>query len=290
MEEFVITKLDKLFRVDGIFTVHYFEFGKNYEFSGEKHNFWEIVYADKGEMEICAENAWKQLAPGSVVFHRPMEFHSLRANGTVAPNAAVVTFECHSDVMSFFDDKICFLNEDEKKLLGKIISEAQKAFTTLLDDPYTKCLTKRGNVAAEQLMGIYLEELLLSLYLRNVDKKSPLVSRRASSAEAAIKFMDKNVDKRLCISDIAAGVNKSESELKRIFKDETGMGVMTYFRQMKINYAKRMLREKNENITEIAMRLGYNDIHHFSKQFKGITGMSPSEYAVSIKSRLDEKI
>lgn len=290
MEEFVVTKLDKLFKVDGIFTVHYFEFGKNYEFTGEKHNFWEIVYADKGELEFCAENKWGLLMPGSIVFHRPMEFHSLRANGVVAPNAAVVTFECHSEAMSFFDDMVCGLNGDERKLLGKIISEAKNAFTTILDDPHTKCLKKRGNVAAEQLMGIYLEELLLSLYLRNKNEKKPLIRRRTSSTEQVIKFMDENADKRLCISDIAKGVNKSESELKRIFKEETGMGVMTYFRNMKINYAKRMLREKNQNITEIAMNLGYNDIHHFSKQFKSITGMSPREYADSIKSRLDERI
>lgn len=289
MEDFVITKLDKLFQVDGIFTVHYFEYGKNYAFEGEKHNFWEIVYADKGELEICADKTWQRLMPGCVVFHRPMEFHSLRANGMVAPNAAVVTFECHSEAMSFFDDMICKLNAEERKLLAKIVAEAKKAFTTILDDPYTKCLTKRGNVAAEQLMGIYLEELLLSLYLRNVDKKAPLIRHGASSAEDAIKFMDKNADKRLCISDIAKGVGKSESELKRIFREETGMGVMTYFRNMKINYAKQMLREKNENITEIAMKLGYNDIHHFSKQFKTITGMAPREYADSIKSRLDEK-
>ena len=59
---------------------------------------------------------------------------------------------------------------------------------------------------------------------------------------------------------------------------------------MKINYAKQMLREKNKNITEIAMNLGYNDIHHFSKQFKAITGMSPREYADSIKSRLDDNV
>ncbi len=290
MEEFVVTKLDKLFEVDGIFTVHYFEFGKNYAFSGEKHNFWEIVYADKGEMEFCTGGEWQSLSPGSIVFHRPMEFHNLRANGIVAPNAAVVTFECRSEAMNYFDDKVCPLNNEEKKLLGKIIAEAKKAFTTILDDPYTKCLTKRGNIAAEQLMGIYLEELLLSLYLRAGDEKPVLSHRNSSAAEETIKFMDENVDKRLCIEDIAKGVMKSESELKRLFKAETGVGVMTYFRNMKINYAKQMLREKNKNITEIAMNLGYNDIHHFSKQFKAITGMSPREYADSIKSRLDDNV
>ena len=59
---------------------------------------------------------------------------------------------------------------------------------------------------------------------------------------------------------------------------------------MKINYAKQMLRQGELNITEIAEQLGYDSIHHFSKQFKSITGMSPREYAKSIKSRLDGQV
>ena len=80
---------------------------------------------------------------------------------------------------------------------------------------------------------------------------------------------------------------KSESELKRAFRNETGTGVMTYFRNMKITAAKQMLRSGKMNVTEISEALGYESIHYFSRQFKTMTGMTPSEYMRSIKSRLD---
>ena len=52
---------------------------------------------------------------------------------------------------------------------------------------------------------------------------------------------------------------------------------------MKINEARRMIRNQSLNFTQIADQLGYTSIHYFSRQFKKITGMSPSEYASSIK-------
>ena len=44
-----------------------------------------------------------------------------------------------------------------------------------------------------------------------------------------------------------------------------------------------MIREGSHNFTEIAALLGYNSIHYFSRHFKKVTGMTPSEYASSVK-------
>ena len=56
-----------------------------------------------------------------------------------------------------------------------------------------------------------------------------------------------------------------------------------FFSMMKIDTAKQMIRDNQLNFTQIADRLGYNSIHYFSRQFKQITTMTPSEYATSIR-------
>ena len=58
---------------------------------------------------------------------------------------------------------------------------------------------------------------------------------------------------------------------------------MEYFGNLKIQKAKEMIREGSHNFTEIAALLGYNSIHYFSRHFKKVTGMTPSEYASSVK-------
>jgi AraC-like DNA-binding protein len=74
------------------------------------------------------------------------------------------------------------------------------------------------------------------------------------------------------------------THLKNAFKEKTGLSVMEYYRNLKIENAKLMIREKELNMTEIANNLAYKSIHHFSKQFKDIAGMSPTEYARSVKA------
>lgn len=297
MDGFSVTVLDKVFDIEGIITVHYFEFGKNYLFMGERHNFWEIVYIDKGEAFILADEEWYNLQSGMAVFHKPMQFHNIKANGTIAPNAAVITFVCNSPDMAFFDDLITELSSEEKNLIAKIVTAAKDAFITPLDDLFTKKLDKSGNAAAEQLIKLYLEELLLTIYMRRSKKTKKAVLSNATEEQEvgsvsykAIQFMNDNMQNISHICDIANALALSESELKRTFKRETGVGVMTYFRNIKIHYAKQILRSESMNITEISDKLGYNSIHHFSREFKNSTGMSPREYAKSIKLRLDGAI
>ena len=59
---------------------------------------------------------------------------------------------------------------------------------------------------------------------------------------------------------------------------------MEYFINLKIDLAKKYLREDNYNISQISEILGYSGIHYFSRQFKKATGMSPTEYSTSIKA------
>lgn len=53
---------------------------------------------------------------------------------------------------------------------------------------------------------------------------------------------------------------------------------------MKINFARQLIRENDMNFTQISEFLGYSSIHYFSRQFKKLCGMTPTEYALSIKA------
>ena len=66
------------------------------------------------------------------------------------------------------------------------------------------------------------------------------------------------------------------------------MGAIAYLIRMKIEVAKKYLREANYNITQIAEMLGYANIHYFSRQFKKTIGMTPTEYAISIRAMVEK--
>lgn len=84
MTEYIRTELRQPVTVQSIITVHYFEYTKNFAFTGEAHDFWEIVFADKGDLYITAGSSETLLRQGQMYLHRPMEFHNIRCDGKTA--------------------------------------------------------------------------------------------------------------------------------------------------------------------------------------------------------------
>ena len=63
------TPLTIEFDIREIITVHYFEYMKDFVFSGEAHDFWEFLYVDKGEITVQADHSIYHLKAGDVIFH-----------------------------------------------------------------------------------------------------------------------------------------------------------------------------------------------------------------------------
>jgi AraC-like DNA-binding protein len=279
--------------VDALVSVHYFEHAKNYVFEGEKHNFWELVYVDKGCVEVIADDQGFELEQGQILFHKPNEFHNLYANGTVAPNLVVVSFVCRSPAMSFFENRIAYLSARQRDLLARVVEEGKRAFSSPLGDPYTLELTRAEDVpfAAEQLLGLSLEALLIDMVRKTTlvsgsTKPSSSIKKRSDNdlVNRIIHYMEEHLSDSLSFSAICQYSAQSATNLKTIFKSVTGQGVMEYYRGLKIRQAKILLRESDGNITQIADDLGYTSVQYFSRHFKQATGMTPREYTLSVQA------
>lgn len=289
------TNLEEVIVIDKIVTVHYFEFANNYVYSGEKHDFWEFLYVDRGEIEIMADSKGYKLYQGDIVFHKPNEFHSVWANGIIAPNIVVMSFECTSQGIKYFEDKILKLSNDLKNLLGEIIKEVQNSFKNSLGGGYSWLEKKETSpFGSEQLIKIYLEAFLIKLARKdNLSIKKNRISFKTKERmehdiiNSIIDYMNKNIGENYSFEDICKTFSVGKTHLKTMFKSKTGYGVMTYFKMLKMEDAKRMIREGKYNFTQIAELLGYESLHYFSRSFKKYTNMSPSEYAISVKAKAE---
>ena len=293
MSDFVPTTLKQEIEIESLVTLHYFEHAKNYVFTGERHDFWELVYVDKGRLEVVAEINGYELQQGQMIFHQPNEFHNLFANGTIAPNVVIFTFVCHSPAMSFFKRKIAYATQQQRDLIAQIVREGRKAFTGPLGDPYTVQMVRADDppFGCEQLLRLLLEMLLIDMIRHDKTteqrpKSSSSIKQRSDCDLVArvIRFMEEHLCDSLSFSEICQFSAQSATNLKTIFKSVTGSGVMEYYRELKIEQAKILLREGNGNITQIADRLGYSSVHYFSRHFKQATGMTPREYTLSVQA------
>lgn len=288
--EYIKTVLNQSILIENIISIHYFEYAKDFAYSGEFHDFWELVYADKEELVITAGAHELTLTSGDLYLHRPMEFHNLRCNGEKAANSVIISFSSPCPQLYHLAGKIIRCPIQCKKFLGRIINEAKNAFSSPLGEPHTAQLIRKEQqpFGAEQLIRIHLEEFLIRLIREEGDsvlRQEPTFDEDANSRLASIcAYLEQMVENRLTFHDLCQKFSMSESSMKKIFREGIGSGAMDYYNRCKIDRAKKMIREKEENFTEIADRLGYNSVQYFSRHFKQSTGMTPTQYAESIEN------
>lgn len=294
------TELKEELTIKKIISIHYFEYMSDFSFPGESHNFWEFLYVDKGELMVTADHEKIPLHQGQIIFHKPNEFHALAANNVIAPNLVVMTFEAGAPCMTFFENRILTVGDNGRNLLAQIIAEARETFEGPMDDPYMEKLSRRDNApfGSEQLIKIHLEQFLLQLLRglfrnhaydpKHTETENQIPSSLSGGHDAfndILSYLEQHIGEQLTVEQISRDNLIGVSQLKRLFRTFQGSGIIECFNQMKIGMAKQMIRDRKMNFTQIADALGYASVHYFSRQFKQITGMTPTEYRQSIMQR-----
>ena len=298
--------------ISQLFSLHYFEYMNSFYFPGESHLFWEFVCVDKGDVTIGAGKRSFSLTRGQIAFHEPNEFHWVKAGGKTAPCLIVVSFSSPSPLMEFFRGKILHITEPDRRLLAQIVQEARGFLTGRLDDPYQTSLSVRPDApaGAAQIIRTCLEQFLIGLFRRytsegcktrwetrdqpfqekepepsfSVPEKTTKENADEDTFEKISQYLSINLTSHLTIDRICSDNLIGRSRLQKLFHERCGQGVIEYYSYMKVEAAKQMIRDEQMNFTQIAEALGYSSIHYFSRQFKKLAGMTPSEYASSIRA------
>lgn len=162
-----ITLAEEL-KIRRVYSIHYFEYMKDFEFEGESHDFWEFVCVDSGNILVTAGDKHLTLTPHQMLFHKPNEFHALRADGISSPNLIVVSFDCTAPCMKFFENRLVSVSQMERFYLGQLLAEARKTFHTPLNNPLN-CFLERNKdceFGSKQIIALSLEFLLISIFRR----------------------------------------------------------------------------------------------------------------------------
>lgn len=289
--QYIPYTVQNLLTVTKIVTIHYLEPEKDFVSDGESHDFWELVYADKGNVICTAGNKFIPLKEGEVIFHKPNEFHRLAADTRSAPNVFIVSFYCKGNAVRFFEEKKFRLDKNLLRFVYMIVEESKRTFDLPYSDPNLKKMPLREDCApgGDQLLKNLIEILLLGILreqLASPQKQAePLFFQENSASDQNMglasrieEILRKNVHNPLCIDDLCKRLNYNRSYLFRRFKQSTGRTIMSYFVHLKIEQAKRLLRESDLSVNRISELFAFDSPCYFSKTFKKLTGFTPLQY------------
>lgn len=96
-------------------------------------------------------------------------------------------------------------------------------------------------------------------------------------------YVDSNYKDQISLDDIAQKVNMTPPAFSRYFKKLTGKTFIQFVNEYRIAHASKHLIEEDKSIAEISFESGFNNISHFNKQFKLITGVTPRVYRQNLK-------
>ncbi|MFD0672393.1 helix-turn-helix domain-containing protein [Cohnella sp. GCM10027633] len=296
--QFVRTAFEDSLKVDKLISFHYFEYANGFVFEGERHDFWELLYVDRGSVEVRADDRTYELKQGHMIFHKPDEFHTVQVKPHhKPPHLIVLSFECDSPGMDALKELVLTLSDADRQWLSHAVQEGFRAFSPPFDDPSEHRLVRSPDApfGSEQLMRSYLEILLISLVryasAAEPDKPSAKLSTGFKAnfeqelCDRIVAYLREHLSEPLSLEKLGAQFHVGKSRLKQIFHDRFRCGIMEYYRSLRLEEAKTLIREHKYNLTEISARLGYASIHYFSRDFKKNAGMSPSEYAKTVKMK-----
>jgi len=96
--------------------------------------------------------------------------------------------------------------------------------------------------------------------------------------QQVIQYIEEHLTENISFSDVSQRFNIPERTLARWFKDEIGMSMFQFVKIARIQKALELMENEQLNINEIVYGVGYQSLSTFSSLFKGLLGVSPTQY------------
>lgn len=100
--------------------------------------------------------------------------------------------------------------------------------------------------------------------------------------KAALQYLEQHFAEHITLSQVADRVFVSQWHLSKLINRHTGKNFFDLVNQLRVKKARELLRDPALRVHEVAERVGYADVAHFSKNFKRLTGKSPVEYRAQL--------
>lgn len=237
------------------------------------HSHWheeiELQYVVNGEIQPLCNLYSLTLKKGDILFVNSKELHS----GNVAPLHG--EFYCFHISKEFFSnligsEHIVFQNAIRDDECAKILDEAVKCsknndFKSRVK--MGKLLYSFFEICAERYVKATLNETDFKKYFKRTDKFNDMV-----------KYIEEHYTEGLTVSELARQFYVTPSYFAHFFKRRSGKSVIQYLNEVRVIKARLLLEQEDTPVSEVALRVGFDDINYFSRKFKQKTGKTPTEY------------
>jgi AraC-like DNA-binding protein len=226
-------------------------------------------------------------------------YKTLRGEWTLVPGQTLYLKKGAEIIHQYFDDEYCMLGfflSDE--LIRETMEEMKDKFplgTSTESEDFTATMVEtseylegyfhsmltyfRGiNRPPDPILVLKLKELLVNLLSTDPKLASYFRSLIRTSKPSLRRIMEDNYCYKLRLEDYAELCHCSLSTFKREFQQTFNETPGKWITRRRVEHAANLLVNTDESISEVAFESGFEDLSHFSRVFKQVTGKNPTEY------------
>lgn len=250
-----------------IYTFLYQECSHNFYFRGEQHRPYELVYVDRGALH--------NLVRGQDILLKQQQFMIIDSNlwhtqySDLPVSFLTVSFWADDPGISAIINKAFSLNSQLKSIFKQMLQQSQQ----------------------KDYSEDYMESLLKILLIRLLQKPVAEVSPQPAASEhannkivdRAVQLISANVQKKLTLEELAGLVHVSVPYLYKLFEVHLGTSPGKYIAKIRIEECKVLLQSGQMTMGQVAEHMHFSSLQHFSRQFRSICGITPSQYIRSLR-------
>lgn len=245
---------------------------------------WEIVFITKGAADVLIGNEWLNVRKNRYIFVHPKVLHDIRLIGSNS-EAFICSFIPNGDYPVKYD-RVLRGTEYERNIINLMMQELKSNFRAdPSEDGCYDFVNESKIVEVHQMFCSYLEQFSIRSSHADPEAGSDpeyCEGLRVKDYDYVIdqinSYIAKHVSDGVTVSVISKILHYNRSWLYRVYKETTGEDIMTVITLSRINKAKELLSTTKLSINEIAVLAGYRSLSYFSKHFKAVTGMNPTQY------------
>lgn len=146
----------------------------------------------------------------------------------------------------------------------------------------------RGYGYRECVKGLGYALLMEIIKINHMDHAKPEFAEKHDTSKneklaKALEFIEENYAKELRISEIAEAAYVSETYLRRLFAECCAVSPMQYVKMIRIEAACKLMKSTDDNINEIAYKVGFDNMTTFINSFKKIMGYTPKQWKQNLR-------
>lgn len=231
-------------------------------FRGEQHPPMELIYVERGTVNHYCSGQEQAIHAGELLLIGADQWHMQHAEG-----------EVRFLTIGFLWDGLPFSN---------IANQIMSATTELQEELSTlQQLFASKDPFRHELLNARLKLMLLELLNpdNGIPRRMPSSDKMKNQiVDQALRYISQHAGEVCTVADLAAKVNVSPAYLSTLFRQNLDISPGKYITRIRLEECKTLLLTGRLSVSEVADRMGYSSVQHFSKQFRHWTGLSPSQY------------